>query len=111
MIASRVDVPSFLRYGMYSRIAGTGSASASSGSQIRAASLVPSASGMNVFAIVRTRRGNSVRIRMALLGVVASLAGCGHGRGGGGLDPHARPVVAGHGVAGLDRLERRRLLA
>ena len=64
MSASRAAVPSSLRYGMYSRIAGTGSASASFGSQMRAARRVPSASGMNVFAIVLVGRGNSVRIRI-----------------------------------------------
>src|SRR3954462_12461876 len=49
-----------LREGRYSRMAGTGASSASSGSQIRAARRVPSASGIHVLSIRRTRRGNSV---------------------------------------------------
>src|SRR3990172_9374572 len=48
---------------MYSRIAGTGSLPASSGSQIRAASRQPSDSGIQAFSISRTRRGKSVRTR------------------------------------------------
>ena len=64
MGASRGAVPSFLRYGMYSSTAGTGSLSASSGSQMRAASRQPSASGIQMCSITRTRCGKSVTVRV-----------------------------------------------
>jgi hypothetical protein len=42
---------------MYSTIAGTGEDSASSGSQMRAASRAPPATGMKTFSMSRTERG------------------------------------------------------
>ena len=46
MSTSRVTMPSLSRYGTASRMPGTGSASASAGSHTRAASRVPSRSGI-----------------------------------------------------------------
>src|SRR5690625_1999285 len=48
---------------MYSRMAGTGFCSASTGSQMRAASRVPSLIGIQVCSIVRIWRGSSVSVR------------------------------------------------
>ena len=59
-------IASPLRYGRYSRIAGTGSSSASSGSQMRAASRVPSDIGIQAWSMRRTARGNSVRTLTAV---------------------------------------------
>ena len=63
---SRFAKASPLRYGRYSRIAGTGSSSASSGSQMRAASRVPSDIGIQVWSMRLTERGNSVRAPTAV---------------------------------------------
>src|SRR4051812_2903195 len=52
---------------MYSRIAGTGSRSALSGSQMRAASRVRSLSGIQTFSSSRTAQGSSFTIRIASL--------------------------------------------
>src|SRR5215207_2490608 len=49
---------------MYSRRAGTGSSSASSGSQIRAARRQPSSSGIHACSMSRVRRGNVVFTRI-----------------------------------------------
>jgi hypothetical protein len=57
--------PVVLAVGRYSSTAGTGSSSASSGSQIRAARRHPSASVIHVCSISRTGRGKLVRIRAA----------------------------------------------
>src|ERR1044072_340727 len=58
MGSSRARVKSRLRYGMYSRIVGTGAVSASAGSQIRAARRHPSDIGIQEFSITRTACGN-----------------------------------------------------
>src|SRR6266540_2436485 len=56
---------------MYSKIAGTGAASASSGSQMRAAKWQPSNSGIQQFSITCTLRGNDVTTFMATLPTLA----------------------------------------
>src|SRR5580765_8150880 len=58
MGSSRARVKSRLRYGMYSRIAGTGAVSALTGSQMRAARRHPSDIGIHEFSITRTAWGN-----------------------------------------------------
>src|SRR5262249_12843129 len=83
MGASRRRMKSRLRYGRYSRSAGTGRCTASPGSPIRAASRVPSGSAIHSFSITRTGRGNSVTVFIAPFypiapaGLAAShLSGC-----------------------------------
>jgi len=51
-----------LRYGMYSRMAGTGCASASSGNQMRAARRQPSGMGIQTCSSSRTALGQSVLV-------------------------------------------------
>src|SRR5207249_10266509 len=62
MGSSRARVKSRLRYGMYSRIAGTGVVSAPAGSQMRAARRQPSDIGIQQFSITRTALGNRLMI-------------------------------------------------
>src|SRR5699024_5306271 len=61
-IESRIAVKSFFRYGRYSKIAGTGCFSASTGNQISAASSAPSDMGIRICSIFLISRGNSVII-------------------------------------------------
>ena len=90
-------MPSTLRYGRNSSTAGTGSDSASSGSQIRAASRQPSASVSQVCSISRIGHGNSVRV---VTGEI--LARAGYDRS---VSEAVRTRIGGHVVAeGLESL-------
>src|SRR3989304_8690648 len=58
---------------MYSRMAGTGEGSASSGSQILAASRPPPETGMKTFSMSWTRRGKELTVLMFLLAYPRSI--------------------------------------
>ncbi len=73
---------------MNSRTPGTGSCSASSGSQIRAANRVPSDSGIQVLKISRTGRGKLVTTFMRTLLVGWSVEGWCPTRLNGATRPH-----------------------
>src|SRR5437867_8283086 len=93
MGSSRARVKSRLRYGMYSRIAGTGLVAASAGSQMRAARRQPSDSGSQQFSITRTARGNRSTIFIDALIILDFLTGLwiyAAALAGGGIDRNIR---------------------